>query len=469
MPTPNAAAPSVRTDFIVCAWSMTCLQFPAAVEPFPRSPVLGKTCQGSLLREPVPTRAETWKNFAPLLEEIYRDIIAARLASGVAWRHAAPAFICTDTYHKHRLLLERQHTNILQDEIRARGLRGEPAVPPVIVTGDPFHCILSGRRLISPRCNDASSFARDHSDLLLRLSAEPFDKTVLEEAKTAPLITLTQDALELLRLAVRRPIQEFRHGLAANPSAKGEIEAFLASPSVRRCAATWKQAFGTVPPRPVIARLCRAAAVDLPAICEFRNFLGRRDFKQEILRTRRWYKRPRCDSRPRKFAQELRVGEHVNPRVQGRRCVWSQKLEKHYASLSHQLKLDGLMKWRRVALSMREGNVRQQTGTVSVERVWSWYNCVFPAAQRTILHDTFALLNDMAYLKHVYTHHHSSKLGASEPWARADPGLLQKATEMAELLRAEQAGVKPAICLELEEALRRHAESQAAHVCEDRA
>ena len=43
----------------------------------------------------------------------------------------------------------------------------------------------------------------------------------------------------------------------------------------------------------------------------------------------------------------------------------------HYRRLNLWLKVCGLWRWRRVALSVQEAGIAMQTGTVSVERYWA--------------------------------------------------------------------------------------------------
>ena len=62
---------------------------------------------GSLLQPPLPLRAEAWPDMQPMLQTLLSNILQQRLAAGLSLQDAVPTFVATDSYHKHRLLLEK--------------------------------------------------------------------------------------------------------------------------------------------------------------------------------------------------------------------------------------------------------------------------------------------------------------------------------------------------------------------------
>lgn len=74
-----------------------------------------------------------------------------------------------------------------------------------LIVGEPQHDIINVRRLVSPMCNDAYCFLRDHEDMIHRLSAP-----LLGTAPSAPdgvFAGLGDDAMDLLRRLVEEPVE----------------------------------------------------------------------------------------------------------------------------------------------------------------------------------------------------------------------------------------------------------------------
>ena len=82
-------------------------------------------------------------------------------------------------------------------------------------TGDPLHCILEFRRLVSASAPDASDLQHDYSDVLSRLSAEvePIDRTAWPVPKH-----LRRSAEQLLVCGVNGKVADFKNALRQNNS-----------------------------------------------------------------------------------------------------------------------------------------------------------------------------------------------------------------------------------------------------------
>jgi hypothetical protein len=80
-----------------------------------------------------------------------------------------------------------------------------------------------------------------------------------------------------------------------------------------------------------------------------------------------------------------------------------------------------------------------------VERLWSHFASLFPAQQRNIGENMFKFLSDLSFLRLCYTHFNKPWL---QGWARRDALLVQRAEDMAALLR--EAGDEECTAMEAE-------------------
>ena len=127
---------------------------------------------GSLLQPPLPLRAEACPDMQPMLQTLLSNILQQRLAAGLSLQDAAPTFVATDSYHKHRLLLEKLRCKV-GDQLRIDGRAGaaarvvdqqdHPVKALTHICGEPYHDVINARKLVSPRFR------------LLQRSPGPFD------------------------------------------------------------------------------------------------------------------------------------------------------------------------------------------------------------------------------------------------------------------------------------------------------
>ena len=129
-------------------------------------------------------------------------------------------------------------------------------------------------------------------------------------------------------------------------------------------------------------------------------------------RVRRWYKTQKKKTR-RRFGIHRNLRQSV--RVKVRCTVMTKTLTAHFKRLFKKLRLEGLWQWRKVALAIRKAGVPVQTGTISVERMWSAFLEVLPAAGRRFTKDWFEILAMIFFLRYNYLHFFSWKLAEVVP------------------------------------------------------
>lgn len=67
--------------------------------------------------------------------------------------------------------------------------------------------------------------------------------------------------------------------------------------------------------------------------------------------------------------------------------------------------------------ALRLANISQQSGTVSVERVWSYYKAALPVGNRIMAKDYFDLLSGLLFARYCLTHAKANRL---PPWLERD-------------------------------------------------
>ncbi|CAK0803008.1 unnamed protein product [Prorocentrum cordatum] len=287
---------------------------------------------GSPLQPVTPVRGETRADIRKVLFPLLSSIVHERQTAGLSLEEACPAFVSTDTYHKHYRKYRALADEIAQlSRLRVRGQtpRGQVASCSVsnpafeiLVAGEPFHDVLNARRCVGPQANDSSDFCFDHADMLGRLNAPA--PPARPQGEAAP-PALGDAGRALLRAAVTQSAGGFAATLARDPVASVELRAFLASPGVRKAKVLWQGMFGAQPPRPVLARLARRAGAQLHPSLGWCNYRSRKAFKAEVRRMRQWYSKPRRLARRRRGI--LRVGPAAPESVRGRQCAFNGKLK----------------------------------------------------------------------------------------------------------------------------------------------
>ena len=193
----------------------------------------------------------------------------------------------------------------------------------------------------------------------------------------------------------------------------------------------WLELFGAAPPRGTLARLARRANAKLHESMQKHGWECMGEWLAEIKRMRRWYKPGRKLQRRRTLGikRKCDAADHAC----GKASAWGDKVQKHYKKLVKRVRRKGLLGWRKCACALRTAGVNVHTGTVPVERMWSFLLDVFPKASRTITHEWFELLADLAYMRINYRHFNHSSLPG---WTEGDSLLAQRIDMMVALTRA---------------------------------
>ena len=74
----------------------------------------------------------------------------------------------------------------------------------------------------------------------------------------------------------------------------------------------------------------------------------------------------------------------------------------HYQRLLKPLRIEGMMKWRKISLATR---VPVQSGTVGVERLWSILVSMLPAQDRKISPRWFRVLAMLMFVRYNFDHY----------------------------------------------------------------
>ena len=349
-----------------------------------------------------------------------------------------PVFHSTDTYGKHRLLTRRLYGRCWPDlrvEVRAKSRKanaqGREVQPlalkrvPCLVTGDQQHDIINFRRLVPPRCGDGRDLVFDHIDLINRLSGcDPpaaCDQTVSHNP-------LGDASKKMLEDAARLSVAALGRSIAQDPGSAQELRQFLQHPRVLE-AAEWNAVFGSVPPRGTLARIARRLRARLHPCNGPHRWRSKRDFCEEARRIRKWYKTARKTTVARRGIARQRG---LPNQVRSARVAFTAKARSHYRRLLKPLRLEGLWAWRRAANALQVAGIPMQTGTVPVERTWASFKDMFPRAGRTMSLEWWALLANLAFLRHNLRHFQQS---TSPAWAEGDSLLAARIDTLVSLTR----------------------------------
>ena len=185
------------------------------------------------------------------------NIVHQRQTAGLSLEEACPAFVSTDTYHKHYKKYKRLADEVAQlSRLRVHGHTPRGPVAScgvsnasfeILVAGEPFHDVINARRCVGPQANDSSDFCYDHADMLGRLNAPAPPARPRGEAGPP---ALGDAGRALLRAAVTQSACGFAETLARDPDAALELREFLASPNVRKAKVLWQAAEPERPPVP---------------------------------------------------------------------------------------------------------------------------------------------------------------------------------------------------------------------------
>ena len=284
-----------------------------------------------------------------------------------------------------------------------------------MVTGEPFHDVISLRRAVAT--TDCKDLIFDHMDMIARLSAPLSPCTSVEGLVVSKgedvLLELTPAAERLLKTAVGMLASDFEARLKSDRPAAALLESLLQHSRVG-CAPVWKTLFGALPPRGTLSRIARRCVATLAFGYGMYNYPRRKHFKDEILLIKDWYRHSKKQRRRRsgiiRSSTQLEYVDIVQ-------TAMTKKVLDHYRRLNLWLKVCGLWRWRRVALSLREAGIAMQTGTVSVERYWASALSQFPSSSRSLSEESFELYANLSYMRYNCRHFNHAGLPS---WCRND-------------------------------------------------
>ena len=222
--------------------------------------------------------------------------------------------------------------------------------------------------------------------------------------------------------------------LASRSTAAGLLRAWLGEPNVAT-SSSWKKLFGSFPPRGTVARIARRCGAELQKSSKFSGYASLAEFKMEVRRLTRWYQPGRRVSMRRRPGICRHPGQA--PHVAGRRTTITSKVRAHYKRLVKPLRLEGMWKWREVALALHEAQIPLQTGTVSVERYWASLLEMLPDGARSMAEAWFHMLSMVAFLRHNIRHF---RCGSLPSWCGGDSLLAQRLDGLAACLTALEEG-----------------------------
>ena len=390
---------------------------------------------------PLPKEDIQWLlyDLDPLVDRVKAD----RLAEGLPCDQAVLVAHCTDTHRKHRLRLrafyERKYAEGGTASVSAtpRGpahgavCREPPLIPKI--AGDEVHCVLEFRRLVSAMAPDATDIIRDYEDAVFRLSAE------LEpngEASWRAPRNLGRQGHALLRFGVARTADEFRAEAERCPGALAALKRFLGQANCAE-SRTWKELFGSHPPRGVVARLSRRCGAALHGTLDFRQYASADAFKKEMRRVRKWYAKRRRGWRRRRGP--LRDGQSTH--VRSAKCAVTRKVKAHFKRVLKPLKVESLWSWAEVARQIHIAKVPMLRGTNPVEQFWNLLLAMLPPQGTCVTLRWFHVLANLAFLRH---NHRLFTTGALPAWTDGDAVLghrLQAFAAMCEALQTD--GTQP--------------------------
>lgn len=217
---------------------------------------------------------------------------------------------------------------------------------------------------------------------------------------------LSERAICLLKSACLHTPPAFEENKKNNKLAAQELKTFLALPRAQ-LAPAWKAAFGMFPPRGTLARIANRLEVDLHATSQPFGWPTPHAFRQEIRRVRRWYRKGKKSWRKN---HSLPRAEGAPEFVRGLQTCWTQKVNLHYRRLLGRIRQEGLWSWRQMSRAMRLARLGQQTGTVSVERVWSYCQAEFPTANRSMSLEYFSVMSALLFLRFNLQHFKAKQL-----------------------------------------------------------
>jgi hypothetical protein len=432
---------------------------------------------GSLLAPPRVAKSEAWADIDAQLQPLLAKIKLARLRAGCIlaatqqrffrWvvasftnilllvnhtflvphagtiEQSVPVFHATDNYRGQRIrLAARYHASWPELRLQsfARTRKGDAKRRSVIpvkemeqgctIVGDPQHDIINLSKLLHGRAADKDDLLRDHCDLMHRLSG-PQPPNLKSDPVPTIYTELSEAAACLLRSACVDPQPEFREKKAKYAEAMGELKAFLGLPHVQ-LSPTWKDIMGSLPPRGTLVRVANRVEASLHATSQGFGWTSPQAFRREARRIIRWYRKGKKTMR---YNRSLPRTQHAPEYVRGLKTCWTQKVALHYRRFFGKIRQEGLWSWRLMSKAMRLAKLSQQSGTVSVERVWSYYLAEFPHANRGMTLDYFNVMSALLFLRFNLRHFKAHRLPG---WLENDALVATKLDAILALARSQE-------------------------------
>lgn len=397
---------------------------------------LGVDC--ALLQPCTPQKKEDITLLLQDLDPLVDEMKEHRISSGLSYTESTVAVHCTDTYGRHRLKLRAFYNRKYADggasvvtstpKSDASAAVGDAAASFTTITGDAFHDVIAFRKTVPPTANDARDLIYDYQHMISRLSAK---RPVQRPDRVSMPMSLPQAAHALLKAAVQQPSSVYGHTLRNDTDGAALLRTFLQQANVD-AAATWKELFGSHPPRGVVARIARRSGVSLHSTLAYENYRTLKQFLREARRVRRWYLKGRRLSRRRRGI--VRDGPALD-QVPGLKRAWSKKSEAHYKRLCKKLRLEGFWAWRDAALALHAAGVPVHSGTVPVERFWACLKQMLPAGSRCMSLRWFNILSSLCFLRYNYMLYNKMSLPT---WCDKDNVLAQRLETVIMLTQAIQ-------------------------------
>ena len=396
------------------------------------------TTDGLLYDVPAPKVGEDIESIIEALDPVIDMNHTDRMEAGLTFEESAMVFHATDTFGRHRLRL-REYYRAKYRVGAVSSVATTPKAPAhsamcqdakgfTTITGDMNHCVFDFQRCVPVYSNDASVSIQDFRDIASRLDAKLPDSDVQWNSLPPP-APLLVTAHNLLAVGVENSVAQFRDAVHADGDAAGQLKAFLEQPKVVE-AATWMELFDARPPRRTVARLARHCGADLHASMQFVNHRSRRALRGEVRRFIKWYMPGRRRTRRRRGILRRR---NMPDRLVGGRTIFNKKVRGFFRRLLKPLKLQGLWRWRRIALALHSANVPVTSGTTAVERFWAKMLAMLPPQGRRISLRWYRVLGMICFLRYNYS---LVNQRAHLPWAECDPLLAQRIASMEGVARA---------------------------------
>ena len=113
--------------------------------------------------------------------------------------------------------------------------------------------------------------------------------------------------------------------------------------------------------------------------------------------------------------------------------MWTKKVALHFARFLKPIRQEGLFAWRAMSRALRKAGIGQQSGTVSVERVWSYCKAEFPVGNRAMTKQYLEVMSALPFIRFTLLHVKASRLPS---WLEGDGLAATKLDTLVSLARS---------------------------------